>query len=169
MCSFEAESTQVSDSYLQAAKHHISTTSLLLASSIKKRKRKKKERKIKYWKKNITSWTSVMPYLDPTIDAHILCNGQPWEVGAELCPSLVPTIDAHILCNGQLCAAGAEICPLMVISAEVPISWTTLSDSESRLSRFIRAITSFRCNCSWRSNRLQFSLWEKKTGGMLGD
>ena len=109
-----------------------------------------------------------MPYLDPTIDAHILCNGQPWEVGAELCPSLVPTIDAHILCNGQLCAAGAEICPLMVISAEVPISWTTLSDSESRLSRFIRAITSFRCNCSWRSNRLQFSLWEKKNRGDAG-
>lgn len=55
--------------------------------------------------------------------------------------------DAHILCMGQLGAVGGEICPSTSLSVEGPISLTNLRDSESRLSRFIKAITSFRCKC----------------------
>lgn len=37
-----------------------------------------------------------------------------------------------------------------ICSTEGPISWTSLTDSESRLRRFIEAITSFLCSCSWK-------------------
>jgi len=53
-----------------------------------------------------------------------------------------------IISHNLLGELGEEICPSIIISAEGPISWTNLTDSDSRFSRFINAITSFRCNCS---------------------
>ena len=70
-------------------------------------------------------------------------------------------MNALILSHNPFGALGEEICPSMVISAEGPISWTNLTDSDSRFSRFIRAITSFRCNSSWRP--MQYVLVFKKT------
>jgi hypothetical protein len=55
-----------------------------------------------------------------------------------------------ILCHKLFGARGEEICPSMILSTEGPISWKNLTDSDSRFSRFIKAITSFLCNWSWR-------------------
>lgn len=70
-----------------------------------------------------------------------------------------PTIDVHILCHGLIWSLGAEICFPTTLSAEDPILWTNNTDSESRFSRFIRAITSFRCSWSWRPKHGKNGFW----------
>ena len=44
------------------------------------------------------------------------------------------------------------ICLLMIFSIEGPCSLTYLTDSESRLSKFTSAITSFRWSCGWKDS-----------------
>lgn len=50
-------------------------------------------------------------------------------------------------------AVGSEISPPFTLSALGPISFTSLTDSERRLSRFIKAITSFRCKWSCKDHQ----------------
>lgn len=62
---------------------------------------------------------------------------------------LSPMVDFHNLSHFViLWVAGSTISPSNIFSIEGPLSWTNLIDSESRLSRFSKAITSFRCSCT---------------------
>ena len=64
--------------------------------------------------------------------------------------------DDQNLFHGQLSAEPAVIWPCSTVSTAGPISWLNLIDSERRLRRFIKAITSFLCSCSWRTIDFSF-------------
>lgn len=67
---------------------------------------------------------------------------------------LGPMVDFHVLSHFVIfCAAGSTIPPSNIFSIEGPFSWTNLTDSESRLSRFSKAITSFRCSCTCKTQK----------------
>lgn len=63
------------------------------------------------------------------------------------------TAKSHILLNLPVLADTLAIWSSISRSTSGPISWTILTDSERRLSKFTSAITSFRCSCSWKRHR----------------
>lgn len=68
---------------------------------------------------------------------------------------LGPRTDFHLLSHVLIsCVPGSIICPSNIFSIEGPLSRTSLMDSESRLSRFSKAITSFRCSCTCKSRKV---------------
>ena len=87
-------------------------------------------------------WSDVRVENDNQVNELMACKGR-------LVKYRSLSMNSHILCHGLFSRTGAaEICPPINFSAEGLISLTSLKDTERRLSRFTRAITSFRCNCS---------------------
>lgn len=75
----------------------------------------------------------------------------------------MPITDSQILCHSlSFDKGGSETCPSVAFSMEGPMSWTNLTDSDSRLSKFIREITSFLCNCSWKTHKMNFEGTQKR-------
>lgn len=76
---------------------------------------------------------------------------------------LRPITDSHILCHSlSFDKGGSETRPSVAFSMEGPMSWTNLTDSDSRLSKFIKEITSFLCNCSWKTHKMNFEGTQKR-------
>lgn len=73
----------------------------------------------------------------------------------------LPGINSHNPCHLVMSyAAGSERCTFPSFSDSNPHSWTNWIDSESRLSRFTRAITSFLCSCTYK-NRIGHEVMSK--------
>lgn len=84
----------------------------------------------------ITAFVSIFKVKERAVTYRILST-----VSCALSHKLIP------------CKGGLEVNPSILFSTEGPSSWTSLTDSDSRLSRFTKAITSFRCSCSCKKEK----------------